>query len=449
ILQREIERVALSKEKDSASRDRLQALEKELADLKEKSVQLTAIWEQERHAIAQAQTLKESLERKRFELEEAERLVNLEKAGQLRYGEIPALETQLLKAQQMASNSGRRLLREEVCEEDIAAIIAHWTGIPVARMLEGEREKLLHMEERLAERVIGQEAAVQAVSRAVRRSRAGLQDANRPIGSFIFIGPTGVGKTELAKTLAAFLFDDEQAMVRIDMSEYMERHAVARLLGAPPGYVGYEEGGQLTEAIRRRPYSVILLDEIEKAHPEIFNVLLQLLDDGRLTDGQGRTVDFRNTVIIMTSNAGSHALDAVDHHGLEELSAEQAARAALRAIFRPEFLNRLDDIILFHRLARSQMDAIVEIQLRRLSERMAERKMGLLLSQEARHRLAELGFDPVYGARPLKRVIQQWVQDPLAEGILAGTFRDGDLIAVESGEKGLTFVVTGNSRNET
>ncbi|MBF0098171.1 MAG: AAA family ATPase, partial [Magnetococcales bacterium] len=446
ILQREIERVALSKEKDGASRERLQALEQELADLKEKSLQLTAIWEQERNAIAQAQTLKESLERKRFELQEAERLVNLEKAGQLRYGEIPALEAQLAKAEQMASGSSeRRLLREEVAEEDIAAIVSHWTGIPVARMLEGEREKLLHMEARLAERVVGQQTALQAVSRAVRRSRAGLQDANRPIGSFIFTGPTGVGKTELAKAVAAFLFDDEQAMIRVDMSEYMERHAVARLVGAPPGYVGYEEGGQLTEAVRRRPYSVILLDEIEKAHPEVFNLLLQLLDDGRLTDGQGRTVDFRNTVVIMTSNAGSQFLNEAAHTPEEEDAAQQAAREALRAIFRPEFLNRLDDIIVFHRLARSQMDTIVRIQLQRLSQRMNERKMGLLLSAEAQHWLAELGFDPVYGARPLKRVIQQQVQDPLAEGILSGAFRDGDLIAVSPAATGLQFTVTGNT----
>ncbi|MBF0184242.1 MAG: ATP-dependent chaperone ClpB [Magnetococcales bacterium] len=447
ILQREIERVALSKEKDAASRERLQALEKELADLKEKSIQLTAIWEQERNAIAQAQTVKEALERKRFELEEAERQVHLEKAGQLRYGEIPALEAQLTKAQQMASGSGRRLLREEVGEEDIATIIAHWTGIPVARMLEGEREKLLHMEKRLAERVVGQQTAVGAISRAVRRSRAGLQDANRPIGSFIFTGPTGVGKTELAKTVAAFLFDDEQAMLRVDMSEYMERHAVARLVGAPPGYVGYEEGGQLTEAVRRRPYSVILLDEIEKAHPEVFNLLLQLLDDGRLTDGQGRTVDFRNTVVIMTSNAGSQYLNDVGTSPEEEEAAQQAARDALRQIFRPEFLNRLDDIIVFHRLARAQMDAIVQIQLQRLAQRMSDRKMALLVSAEAQHWLAELGYDPVYGARPLKRVIQQWVQDPLAEGILSGHFRDGDLIEVTADHAGLHFAASSSGQN--
>ncbi|MEO5341438.1 MAG: ATP-dependent chaperone ClpB [Magnetococcus sp. MYC-9] len=436
ILQREIERVALSKEKDNASRERLLVLEKELADLKERSMQLTALWEKERGAIAEAQGLKESLERKRFELAEAERVAHLEKAGQLRYGEIPEMEARLADAQRMAEGVERRLLREEVEEEDIAAIVSHWTGIPVARMLEGEREKLLQMEQRLAERVVGQEDALRAVARAVRRSRAGLQDANRPIGSFIFTGPTGVGKTELTKALAGFLFDDEQALVRVDMSEYMERHAVARLVGAPPGYVGYEEGGQLTEAIRRRPYSVILLDEIEKAHPEVFNLLLQLLDEGRLTDGQGRTVDFRNTVVIMTSNAGSHALQG---QGQEPREAEAFAQEALRAIFRPEFLNRVDEIIVFHRLERTQMDAIVDIQLARLETVLEDRKIRLHLTQEARQRLAEWGFDPHYGARPLKRVIQQTVLDPLADGILAGRFRDGTVIQIAAGTDGLEF----------
>ncbi|MEO5354670.1 MAG: ATP-dependent chaperone ClpB [Magnetococcus sp. XQGC-1] len=444
ILQREIERLALTKEKDTASRERLTALEKELADFREKSAQLTAIWEQERESIAQAQGLKESLERKRFELEEAERLVNLEKAGQLRYGEIPALEARLAEAQKVAEGvAGTRLLREEVGEEDIAGIVAHWTGIPVARMLEGERAKLLQMEQRLAQRVVGQEAALQAVARAVRRSRAGLQDGNRPIGSFIFTGPTGVGKTELTKALAEFLFDDDAAMVRVDMSEYMERHSVARLVGAPPGYVGYEEGGQLTEAVRRRPYSVVLLDEIEKAHPEVFNILLQLLDDGRLTDGQGRTVDFRNTVVIMTSNAGSHLLQGRWHDPQEAEAAVQGAREALRAIFRPEFLNRLDEIIVFRPLERAQMDAIVEIQLARLTRLMEERKMGIVLDPGARRLLADEGYDPVYGARPLKRVIQQRVQDPLAEGILSGQFRDGEIIQITAGRDGLQFAVGG------
>ncbi|MBF0583176.1 MAG: ATP-dependent chaperone ClpB [Magnetococcales bacterium] len=443
ILQREIERLAMAKEKDSASRERLQALEKELADLKEKSAQLTALWEKEREAIAQVQALKESLERKRFELEEAERSAQLEKAGQLRYGEIPALELRLNAAQQLAEGVEHRLLREEVGEDDIAAILSHWTGIPVARMLEGEREKLLQMEQRLAQRVVGQEEALQAVARAVRRSRAGLQDANRPIGSFIFTGPTGVGKTELSKALAAFLFDDDQAMVRLDMSEYMERHSVSRLVGAPPGYVGYEEGGQLTEAVRRRPYSVVLLDEIEKAHPEVFNILLQLLDDGRLTDGQGRTVDFRNTVVIMTSNAGSHELNGEVAESLEPGTAEQRARLALRALFRPEFLNRLDDIIVFHRLERQQMDAIVEIQLARLSRLLSERNMAITLDPAARRLLADLGYDPVYGARPLKRVIQQRVQDPLAEGILAGQFRDGENVQITAGGEGLLFKTGG------
>ncbi|MBF0399621.1 MAG: ATP-dependent chaperone ClpB [Magnetococcales bacterium] len=443
ILQREIERLAMAKEKDSASRERLQALEKELADLKEKSAQLTTLWEKEREAIAQVQALKESLERKRFELEEAERSAQLEKAGQLRYGEIPALELRLTAAQQLAEGVEHRLLREEVGEDDIAAILSHWTGIPVARMLEGEREKLLQMEQRLAQRVVGQEEALQAVARAVRRSRAGLQDANRPIGSFIFTGPTGVGKTELSKALAAFLFDDDQAMVRLDMSEYMERHSVSRLVGAPPGYVGYEEGGQLTEAVRRRPYSVVLLDEIEKAHPEVFNILLQLLDDGRLTDGQGRTVDFRNTVVIMTSNAGSHELNGEVAESLEPGTAEQRARLALRALFRPEFLNRLDDIIVFHRLERQQMDAIVEIQLARLSRLLSERNMAITLDPAARRLLADLGYDPVYGARPLKRVIQQRVQDPLAEGILAGQFRDGENVQITAGGEGLLFKTGG------
>ncbi|MBF0460684.1 MAG: ATP-dependent chaperone ClpB [Magnetococcales bacterium] len=439
ILQREIERLALTKEKDEASRERLAILEKELADLKETSIQLTALWNQERGAIAQVQTLKESLERKRFELEEAERLAHLEKAGQLRYGEIPALEAQLVAAQQAAEGVQNRLLREEVGENDIAAIVSHWTGIPVARMLEGERDKLLQMEQRLGQRVVGQEAALRAVSRAVRRSRAGLQDANRPIGSFIFTGPTGVGKTELTKALAAFLFDDDQAMVRIDMSEYMERHSVSRLVGAPPGYVGYEEGGQLTEAVRRRPYSVVLLDEIEKAHPEVFNILLQLLDEGRLTDSQGRTVDFRNTVVIMTSNAGSQYLSGEWNSSEGAAAADLEAREALRALFRPEFLNRLDEIIVFRRLEREQMAAIVEIQLARLTKLLGERKISLVLSPEARQLLADQGYDPVYGARPLKRVIQQLVQDPLAEGILAGRFRDGETIHLTVGAEGLVF----------
>lgn len=442
ILQWEIERMALSKEKDSASQKRLTVLEKALSDLKENAAQLTALWEKEREAIAQIQGLKESLERKRFELEEAERLVHLEKAGQLRYGEIPALEARLAEAQQMADGVEQRLLREEVGEDDIAAVVSHWTGIPVARMLEGEREKLLQMEHRLAERVVGQEEALRAVARAVRRSRAGLQDANRPMGSFIFTGPTGVGKTELTKALASFLFDDEQAMVRVDMSEYMERHAVSRLIGAPPGYVGYEEGGQLTEAVRRRPYSVILLDEIEKAHPEVFNILLQLLDDGRLTDGQGRTVDFRNTLVIMTSNAGSHYLNHGAWHTPQEAEvAARGAREALQAIFRPEFLNRLDDVILFRRLERAQMDAIVDIQLARLKAVLMDRKMTILLTPEGRQRLADMGYDPVYGARPLKRVIQQHVQDPLAEGILAGQFREGTRIEIGAGPTGLLFSV--------
>lgn len=441
ILQFEIERMALSKEKDSASQKRLTTLEKELSDLKENASQLTALWEKEREAIAQTQGLKEALERKRFELEEAERLIHLELAGQLRYGEIPALEMRLALAQQVADGVEQRLLREEVGEDDIAAVVSHWTGIPVARMLEGEREKLLQMEQRLAQRVVGQEEALRAVARAVRRSRAGLQDANRPIGSFIFTGPTGVGKTELTKALAGFLFDDDQAMIRVDMSEYMERHAVSRLIGAPPGYVGYEEGGQLTEAVRRRPYSVILLDEIEKAHPEVFNILLQLLDDGRLTDGQGRTVDFRNTLVIMTSNAGSHYLNAVCHTPQEAAVAARGAHEALQAIFRPEFLNRLDDIILFHRLERTQMDAIVDIQLARLQTVLLERKMGIVLTPEARQRLADMGYDPLYGARPLKRAIQHYVQDPLADGILAGQFRAGARIQISAGPTGLLFSV--------
>ncbi|MBF0623341.1 MAG: ATP-dependent chaperone ClpB [Magnetococcales bacterium] len=426
ILQLEIERTALTREKDAASRKRLEDLDQELADLREQSATLTAAWRREKETLTRHQTLQETLEQKRRELETAERQADLELAGRLRYGDIPRLEASLEEARQAAAGLENRLLREEVGEEEIAAVVSRWTGVPVARMLEGEREKLLQMEQRLAQRVVGQDAALAEVSRAVRRARAGLQDPQRPIGSFLFLGPTGVGKTELTKALAEFLFDNEQALVRVDMSEYMERHAVARLVGAPPGYVGYEEGGQLTEAVRRRPYSVVLLDEIEKAHPEVFNLLLQVLDEGRLTDGHGRTVDFRNTVIILTSNIGSHFLEG---NGGPEFQRDQVMKL-LRETFRPEFLNRLDGITFFRRLEREMMGTIVEIQLNRLRRLLADHRMALETTPEARDLLAREGYDPVYGARPLRRVIQRLVQDPLAEAMLAGTFKDGDRIQV-------------------
>jgi ATP-dependent Clp protease ATP-binding subunit ClpB len=434
IIQLKIEQEALKKEKDAGSRDRLAKLEKELADLEERSNALSAQWKAEKDKLGSAQKLKEQLEQSRTELANAQRKGEYQRAGELAYGVIPDLERKLKETEETAGVGG--MLAEEVTPNDVAQVVSRWTGVPVDKMLEGEKDKLLKMEEKLAERVVGQSEAVHAVATAVRRARAGLQDPNRPIGSFIFLGPTGVGKTELAKALALFLFDDENAILRIDMSEFMEKHSVARLIGAPPGYVGYEEGGVLTEAVRRRPYQVILFDEIEKAAPEVFNVLLQVLDDGRLTDGQGRTVDFRNTLIIMTSNLGAEYLvNQVDGSDSDEVRDE--VMAVVRAHFRPEFLNRIDEIILFHRLKRDQMGAIVNIQLRRLQKLLDERKITLDLMEDARDWLAEKGYEPAYGARPLKRVIQKYVQDPLAELILSGAIKDGETVPVTAGPAGL------------
>ena len=435
IMQHEMERQALKKEKDPASKERLKKLEKELAELRESSDALKAEWQAEKALLEEQRKVKEELDKARTELEQAQRRGELGKASEIQYGRIPALERKLEQLMAEANGKGR-LLREEVTEDDIAAIVSSWTGIPVSRLQEGEREKLIRLEEHLHQRVIGQDEAIKAVANAVRRARAGLQDENRPIGSFIFLGPTGVGKTELSRALAEFLFDDEHAMIRIDMSEYMEKHTVARLIGAPPGYVGYEEGGQLTEAIRRRPYSVILFDEIEKAHHEVFNVLLQVLDDGRITDGQGRTVDFKNAVIIMTSNIGSQYIT-------EEESRESRSRLvmdALRAHFRPEFLNRVDDIIIFDRLKEDDLKKIVDIQLHRLTKRLEQQKIRLELSDSAKAFIAREGYDPVYGARPLKRVIQKQILDPLSLDILEGKFHEGQTIRAD--EKGGTIVFT-------
>jgi len=426
LIQLKIEREALKKETDPASRERLKTLEGEIAELEQKSASLTAAWRAEKTQLAGAQKLKEKIDQARNELEQAQRKGDLQRAGELLYGVIPYLTRQLEKAE---GEEQHRMLNEVVGESEIAGVVSRWTGIPVDRMLEGEREKLLHMEKSLSARVIGQEEAIVAVSNAVRRARAGLQDPNRPIGSFLFLGPTGVGKTELTKALAAFLFDDETAMVRIDMSEYMEKHSVARLIGAPPGYVGYEEGGSLTEAVRRRPYQVILFDEVEKAHPDVFNVLLQVLDDGRLTDGQGRTVDFRNTLIVLASNLGSDIL-AAQKEGEESSALREAVMEVVRGAFRPEFLNRLDDILLFRRLTRKQMNAIVDIQVERLKQLLTERKMTIELDDRARTWLANAGYDPVYGARPLKRVIQRELQNPLASLILEGRIKPGETIRV-------------------
>jgi ATP-dependent Clp protease ATP-binding subunit ClpB len=436
ILQLEIERQALQKEKDKASKERLEKIEKELADLKEHSNQLNARWQMEKEAIANLRSIKEKIEQTRLELERAERNNDLATAGRLRYGVMRELEAQLAQGEQRLKELQREgaLLKEEVDAEEIANVVSRWTGIPVSRLMEGEMEKLVHMEQRLHQRIVGQDDALRAVANAVRRSRAGLQDPNRPIGTFIFLGPTGVGKTELARALAEFLFDDERAMVRIDMSEYQEKHTVSRLVGAPPGYVGYEEGGQLTEAVRRRPYSVVLFDEIEKAHSEVFNVLLQMLDDGRLTDGHGRTVDFRNTVIIMTSNLGNELWMG----GHAPVTREMINRV-LQAHFRPEFLNRVDEIVIFHPLTRQHIAEIVDIQLRRVRDLLAERGYTLEVSEAAREFLAEVGYDPDFGARPLKRAIQRELQDPLALRILSGEFHEGDLIRVDRGEDGLEF----------
>ncbi|MEI7791138.1 MAG: ATP-dependent chaperone ClpB, partial [Alphaproteobacteria bacterium] len=431
IMQLKIEREALKKETDKASRDRLQALEKELGGLEEESATLGAKWMEEKKSVADVQSLKEKLDAARQDVEVAQRKGDFARAGELTYGVIPDLERKL-KA--IEDNKDAALSGEAVTAENIAGVVSRWTGIPVDKMLEGQREKLLHMEADLGNRVVGQDEAVRAISNAVRRARAGLQDPNRPIGSFLFLGPTGVGKTELTKSLAAFLFDDDTAMVRIDMSEFMEKHAVARLIGAPPGYVGYEEGGVLTEAVRRRPYQVILFDEVEKAHPDVFNVLLQVLDDGRLTDGQGRTVDFRNTVIILTSNLGTELLGTEG----DQTQARAQVMQAVRSHFRPEFLNRLDEIILFHRLTRANMDKIVDIQIGRLDKLLAERKIAITLDDKARHWLGNAGYDPVYGARPLKRVIQRRLQDPLAQLILEGKITDGANVPVSASKTGLT-----------
>ena len=435
ILQKQIEAEALKKEDDAASKDRLEKLEKELADMQEKSSQMTAKWQAERDKLAGARDIKEQLDRARIELDHAKREGNLAKAGELSYGVIPQLEKQLAEAEK-AEEDGDVMVEEAVRPEQIAQVVERWTGIPTAKMLEGEREKLLGMEGNLHRRVIGQDAAVKAVANAVRRARAGLNDENRPLGSFLFLGPTGVGKTELTKAVAEFLFDDDSAMVRIDMSEFMEKHSVARLIGAPPGYVGYDEGGVLTEAVRRRPYQVVLFDEVEKAHPEVFNVLLQVLDDGVLTDGHGRTVDFKQTLIILTSNLGSQALSQLPE-GSDAADAKRDVMDAVRSHFRPEFLNRLDEIVVFDRLNRDQMDGIVDIQMARLLKRLAGRKITLELDDDARKWLADEGYDPVYGARPLKRVIQKALQDPLAEGLLAGDILDGSTVPVSAGADGL------------
>ena len=426
VMQLQIEREALKKEADTASKDRLQKLEKELAEQEEKSAIITRNWQAEKEKLAAASKIKEELEKARLHLDQAQQRGDFAKAGELAYATIPELEKKLKVAEE-TSDSG--MLEEAVTESHVAQVVSRWTGIPVDKMLEGEREKLLQMEVELAKRVVGQAEAVEAVSTAVRRARAGLQDPNRPIGSFMFLGPTGVGKTELTKALANYLFDDEHALVRIDMSEYMEKHSVSRLIGAPPGYVGYDEGGALTEAVRLRPYQVVLCEEVEKAHPDVFNVLLQVLDDGRLTDGQGRTVDFKNTLIVMTSNLGSEFLVAL-HENQDVDEVREQVMGVVRASFRPEFLNRLDEIILFHRLKRAHMGAIVDIQLLRLKKLLADRKIEITLSEPARELLSEKGYDPAYGARPLKRVIQKSIQDPLAEEILAGRVKDGDGVEV-------------------
>ncbi|MFZ5748113.1 MAG: ATP-dependent chaperone ClpB [Pseudomonadota bacterium] len=437
IIQLKIEREALKKETDDASRDRLERLEEELATLESQSAALTERWQAEKVKIQSEAKLKEQLDQARLELDQAQRLGDLARAGELSYGVIPGLTRQLEEAQ---SASKGAMLREEVTADDIAAVVSRWTGIPVDKMMEGEREKLLQMEQELGRRVIGQQAAVKAVSTAIRRARAGLQDPNRPMGSFLFLGPTGVGKTELTKALAEFLFDDANAMVRIDMSEFMEKHSVARLIGAPPGYVGYEEGGVLTEAVRRRPYQVVLFDEVEKAHNDVFNVLLQVLDDGRLTDGQGRVVDFSNTIIILTSNLGSQYLtNLADNQKVEDV--EPQVMDIVRAHFRPEFLNRLDEIILFHRLGAEHMAPIVDIQVGRVQKLLKDRKITLDLTPAARDWLGRVGYDPVYGARPLKRAVQRYLQDPLAEMILRGEVKDGSTVRIGEGDGTLTFNV--------
>ena len=439
ILQLEIERQALKREEDKASKERLVQLEREIQNLKETSSGLKAHWQNEKESIQRIRSLKEKIEATKVEEQQAERKGDLNRAAELRYGTLTQLQKDLEQANQKLAElqKNQKMLKEEVDAEDVAEVVAKWTGIPVSKMLEGEIQKLLKMEDRLKARVIGQDSAIHAVSNAVRRARAGLQDQNRPIGSFIFLGPTGVGKTELCRALAEFLFDDEQAMVRLDMSEFMEKHSVSRLIGAPPGYVGYEEGGYLTEAVRRRPYSVVLFDEIEKAHPEVFNALLQILEDGRMTDGQGRTVDFKNTVIIMTSNLGSQYIQDLGNGNRKDL--ESRVMAALRDAFKPEFLNRVDEIIIFNSLGREEIKSIVEIQLKRLRQNLASRKMALEITDGAKALLADKGYDPVYGARPLKRTIQRLIQDPLAVKILEGEFKEGDGVKIDADGDSLNF----------
>jgi len=446
IRQLEIERQAVKKEKDDYSKERLEKIDKELSDLKEQSSQMKAHWQLEKDTIQIIRGIKGDIEKKRMESEKAEHEGNLERASELRYGTLPELQKQLEaeNAKLVELQKDQKMLKEEVDEEDIAEVVSNWTHIPVSKMLEGEMQKLVNMEERIRQRLVGQEEAVTAVANAVRRGRAGISDINRPTGSFMFLGPTGVGKTELGRALAEFLFDDEAAMVRLDMSEYMEKHTVARLIGAPPGYVGYEEGGQLTEAVRRRPYSVILLDEIEKAHPDVFNVLLQVLDDGRLTDGHGRTVDFKNTVIIMTSNIGSQW---IVEHGDDEVEMEKRVMEAVRAQFRPEFLNRLDDVIIFHQLKLPEIVKIVDIQVNILSKRLKERKINIVLTDKARDFIARTGFDPTFGARPLKRTIQHKILDPLAMKILNKEFGEGDSIEVDVEESEIVFKKGENNGN--
>ena len=434
ILQKQIEAEALRKEDDTASKDRLEKLERELSDLQQQSAEMTAQWQAERDKLASARDIKEQLDRARAELDAATRAADYARAGELQYATIPALEKQLAEAE--GRDDEGAMVSEAVRPEQIAQVVERWTGIPTSKMLEGERDKLLRMEDELHKRVVGQDEAIRAVANAVRRARAGLNDENRPLGSFLFLGPTGVGKTELTKAVAQYLFDDDQAMVRIDMSEFMEKHSVARLIGAPPGYVGYEEGGVLTEAVRRRPYQVVLFDEVEKAHPEVFNVLLQVLDDGVLTDSHGRTVDFKQTLIILTSNLGSQALSRMQE-GADKASVKAEVMEAVRAHFRPEFLNRLDETVIFDRLSRHDMDAIVDIQMARLLKRLLARKITLETDAEARTWLADKGYDPVYGARPLKRVIQRYLQDPLAQMLLSGTVLDGATVPVTAGPEGL------------
>jgi ATP-dependent Clp protease ATP-binding subunit ClpB len=435
VMQLEIERQALKKEKDKGSVERLKKLEKELADLKAEVKEKSLQWENEKKSISKIGEIKERIEKTKQMMKEAERELDYTRLAELQYGEMTHLEQEMKKEEERLAvlQKEGKMLKEEVDEEDVAEVVSKWTGIPVSRMLEGEVEKLIRMEERLRQRVVGQDDAINVVSNAVRRARAGLQDPNRPIGSFIFMGPTGVGKTELARALAEFLFDDEQAMIRIDMSEFMEKHSVARLIGAPPGYVGYEEGGFLTEAVRRRPYSIVLMDEIEKAHPEVFNILLQILDDGRLTDGHGRTVDFKNTVVIMTSNIGSQWITDLREKDYEEM--RRRVMEAMRTHFKPEFLNRVDELIIFHGLGIEEIKAIVEIQMKKLDQRLLERRIQLKMTEKAKEWLAKEGFDPAYGARPLKRVIQKEIQDKLALKILEGKFKEGDTITVEAEEK--------------